>query len=227
MEQRQANAALREGFFIAMSKKGIILYRDLLPTVNKLTDEQAGKLLKIILDYANGNEPVIDDFLIEVVFEPIKQTIIRDSAKYEARCEKNRKNIEKRWNTNVYDGIQPNTKRTNKDKGKDKEKDKDKGRESKDINAHTREDELFDLPWSESGLEDYDTFVAKMKETGDYREYADAGYRVDFKHYHAVISEWAINGGHKKMRWVPFCWGWIRRDRQNGKIQIIKPRIAL
>ena len=37
-------------------KKSFVLYADLAATVHKLSDEDAGKLLKMILNHANGEE---------------------------------------------------------------------------------------------------------------------------------------------------------------------------
>jgi len=73
-------------------KKSFLLYCDLKHTIDKLPNETAGKLLKLILDYANGdfNEP--DDLLLQVVFEPIKQSLIRDLEKYDAKVIRNKEN---------------------------------------------------------------------------------------------------------------------------------------
>jgi hypothetical protein len=73
-------------------KKSFLLYCDLKHTIDKLPDETAGRLLKLILDYANGdfNEPT--DLLLQVVFEPIKQSLIRDLDKYDAKVIRNREN---------------------------------------------------------------------------------------------------------------------------------------
>jgi hypothetical protein len=78
-------------FFIVM-KKSFLLYCDLKHTIDKLPNETAGRLLKLILDYANGdfNEP--DDLLLQVVFEPIKQSLIRDLEKYDAKVIRNKEN---------------------------------------------------------------------------------------------------------------------------------------
>ena len=57
------------------NKKGFILYADINTTVNKLTDEYAGKLFKHILSYVNDEEPTTSDVLLEIAFEPIKQQL--------------------------------------------------------------------------------------------------------------------------------------------------------
>ena len=60
------------------NKKGFILYADINTTVNKLSDEYAGKLFKHILSYVNDEEPTTSDMLLEIAFEPIKQQLKRD-----------------------------------------------------------------------------------------------------------------------------------------------------
>jgi hypothetical protein len=68
---------------MAKDKKGFILYADLIKVVSKLPDETAGKLFKIILNYVNDLEVSIDDLLLEIAFEPIKNQLKRDLVKFE------------------------------------------------------------------------------------------------------------------------------------------------
>ncbi len=99
---------------MAKDKKGFILYSDLIHTINKLTDEQAGKLFKHILEYVNDNNPESDQFT-EVVFEPIKQTLKRDLQKYEGICKRNSENARKRWDATASDRIPKHTKNADSD----------------------------------------------------------------------------------------------------------------
>mgnify|MGYP007071596812 CR=1 FL=1 len=87
---------------MAENKKSFILYCDLLGTISKLPDDQAGKLFKHILEYVNDKDPKIDDnLLLEVAFEPIKQTLKRDlqdwERKREARSAAGKKGMESKW----------------------------------------------------------------------------------------------------------------------------------
>ena len=59
-------------------KKSFILYADLISVVEKLSNEQAGILFKIIMDYVNDKNPDIKDLLMQIAFEPIKQQLKRD-----------------------------------------------------------------------------------------------------------------------------------------------------
>ena len=60
------------------NKKSFILYNDIYETVKLLSNEKSGKLFKIILSYVNDENPVIDDRLLKIAFEPIKQQLKRD-----------------------------------------------------------------------------------------------------------------------------------------------------
>lgn len=73
---------------MAKDKRSFILYSDLLATVSKLTDQKAGKLFKTILEYVNDQNPELDDLLLQVAFEPIKQQLKRDLKDWEHKKEK-------------------------------------------------------------------------------------------------------------------------------------------
>jgi len=73
---------------MAKDKKSFVLYSDLKHTVQKLPDEQAGKLLKHILAYVNDENPTTEDLLVEIAFEPIKQQLKRDLKKFEEKRKK-------------------------------------------------------------------------------------------------------------------------------------------
>lgn len=46
--------------------------------VEKLPDEKAGQLMKIIFQYVNDKNPVVDDLILQIAFEPIKMQLKRD-----------------------------------------------------------------------------------------------------------------------------------------------------
>lgn len=77
---------------MAENKKTVLLYCDLIHTIEKLTDGQAGLLFKHFLRYVNDLDPKTDDKLIDIVFEPIKQQLKRDLKKWENRAETSRNN---------------------------------------------------------------------------------------------------------------------------------------
>ena len=80
---------------MAENKKSFLLYNDLNKTVNKLPNDKAGELFKIILSYVNDENPQVEDLVLDIAFEPIKQQLKRDLVKYENIVERNRNNGKK------------------------------------------------------------------------------------------------------------------------------------
>lgn len=73
-------------------KKSFVLHCDSLRIINKLSDEQAGKLLRKMLSYHDETDYDCDEFVIDVAFEQFKNQFDRDSEKYKKVCERNRVN---------------------------------------------------------------------------------------------------------------------------------------
>jgi hypothetical protein len=72
---------------MAENKKSFILYCDQKGVWDKLDDAQAGRLIKHIILYVNDDNPVAPDFITELAFEPIKQSLKRDLKKWENQQE--------------------------------------------------------------------------------------------------------------------------------------------
>lgn len=68
---------------MAENKKSFVLYCDVIHTISHLSDEQAGRLFKHIAEYVNDKNPVTDDVIINIAFEPIKQQLKRDLIAWE------------------------------------------------------------------------------------------------------------------------------------------------
>lgn len=63
-------------------KKSFVLYADLKLLLDKLPDDDAGKLFKNILDYVNDLNPDPKELIQQIAFEPIKQQLKRDLVKW-------------------------------------------------------------------------------------------------------------------------------------------------
>ena len=68
---------------MAKEKKSFVLYCDLIHTIKKLNNEDAGELFKHILSYVNDENPTTENTMVDIVFEPIKQQLKRDLKKFE------------------------------------------------------------------------------------------------------------------------------------------------
>ena len=75
---------------MAENKKSFVLYSDSQGLVNQLPDDVAGRLLKHIYAYVNDENPISDELLLNVAFEPIKMQLKRDLTKWESQLEQRR-----------------------------------------------------------------------------------------------------------------------------------------
>lgn len=163
-------------------KNKIIIYADWWNQIKELTDEQAGKLFKLIMGYVNDEHPeknLPQGDLMRLLFIPYQSALDRDLATYKAKCEKNRENVNKRWNTNENESIQSNTnayERKNRNTNytdKDNDKDNDNDNDNDILSLHSR----IDARAREKGLSDDDiSFIQKYVEDNEIKEikYLDA-----------------------------------------------------
>lgn len=129
-------------------KKGFVLYCDSAFIFDLLTDQQAGLLFKAIFKFADSGEDTSDqlDQVTRMAFLPIRNYMIRDQAKYEERCEKNRKiavererkkkekkkkknkenQEEKEDSTSVHELAQAYTNGTDRNREREREREKEK-----------------------------------------------------------------------------------------------------
>ena len=66
-----------------MAKDTFILYTEQKEVIDKLSDEQAGKLIKAIYEYVETGEMPILDNVLDLVIIPFKQNLDRNADKYE------------------------------------------------------------------------------------------------------------------------------------------------
>lgn len=67
---------------MAKDKKSFVAYSDWNSTFEKLSDEEAGKLAKMMFSFVSDLKPVAPDRITELLFEPIKNQLERDLEKY-------------------------------------------------------------------------------------------------------------------------------------------------
>jgi uncharacterized phage protein (TIGR02220 family) len=97
---------------MAQDKKSFVLYSDSQGLVNQLPDEIAGRLLKHIYAYVNDENPISDELLLNIAFEPIKMQLKRDLLKWEGSKESKSINGKmgnlKRYNLDIYNDVLSN-----------------------------------------------------------------------------------------------------------------------
>ena len=115
--------------------KSFILHKDSLSILNKLSDEEAGKLFKAIYNFQTQNI-LPTEKMIDCIFEPFLNQFKRDEEKYQNVVERNKINIAKRWN-------KPNTKNTTRKTGIPKDtKNTDSGSKSDSDSDSKNENDL-------------------------------------------------------------------------------------
>jgi hypothetical protein len=103
-----------------MGRDSFILYTQQYESVKLLSLEDKGRLFDAVFQYAiTGEVPANLPAVVAMAFSFIRSTIDRNEKRYNKKCERNRENINKRWegkknkDTNVYERIRTNTIDTN------------------------------------------------------------------------------------------------------------------
>ena len=162
-------------------------YHSMLDATRKLSDAEVGRLFRGLLHYsATGEQPINLHSREEIVFDIFSQQIDREVEKYQAACDRNRRN-------GASGGQSPRVGasggQSRQEKEKEKEKDKDKG--GSNARARTR----FTPPT----VEEVDAYATERGYTGFSAErfvdyYASKGWivgRSPMKDWRAAVRNWA------------------------------------
>jgi hypothetical protein len=152
-------------------KKSFLLYLDTLEILHKLTDEQAGKLLKAFLAYHSGQDFNLDPML-DLVFFSFQAQFERDGVKYNTIVERNRNNGSKGGRPkNPVKAKEPNGLSGNPSKPKKADSDKDSGSDkdsdSESVNKVTNDRfaEFWDLYGKKTDSAKCKTKFARLTKT--------------------------------------------------------------
>jgi hypothetical protein len=176
-------------FFMAKDKKSFLLYADQQSVFKQLPDEIAGQLIKHIFSYVNDENPITDNLIINIAFEPIKLQLKRDLQKYESIRERNSANARMRWDAVASSGIPKDTKNADNDTVTDTDND--------NVNE-TVKSKVFKAPT----LEELKTEFPNL----------------DAQRFHDFYSSkgWMI-GKNKMKDWKAAARNWLSRDTNNSK----------
>ena len=97
---------------MAENKKSFVLYTDSQGLINQLPDDIAGRLIKHIYAYVNDENPITDELLLNIAFEPIKMQLKRDLIKWvdikETKSNSGNLGNLKRYNIDLYEKVLSN-----------------------------------------------------------------------------------------------------------------------
>ena len=218
------------------NKKGVIMYYDVLEQLEDFNDSDFRAIIEAIIKY--DKDKIEPNFTGEkkLAFKFIKLSIDRNNEEYAIKCEKNRENIQKRWNknnTNEYDCIGTNTNDTYKDIDKDIDKDNIKEKKKEKEKSGTslgQSPDIISISNSSSNSISISNSNNKEKKSKEFipptldevKEYASSRDRLDlaqkfFDYYEA--GKWVDGKGNKVKNWKQKFITWEMKDNQPNKKQ--------
>lgn len=182
-----------------MALEYIPFYYSYRKKLEKLSDQEVGRLVRSLLEYGETGETEELTGRESIAFDFIADDINRAKAAYEERCAKNQRNIEKRYarqdDATVYDGIRTNTDvyETYQTKTKTKTKDKPKNNTLPPNGVSDARAKRFTPPT----LDDVSAYVRERGSNVDPQRfldfYASKGWMVGknpMKDWKAAVRTW-------------------------------------
>ena len=171
-------------------KNSFILYTEQKAVIDKLTDEQAGKLIKAIYAHEMGEEYELDNIL-DLVITPFLSSLERNKEKYEKRVETNKKNIAKRWNTNNTNGIDAIPNDTNDTNGNDSDS------VNENVNENDKKENIKRKTFCKPTIEEVKAYCKERNNSVDAEKFCDfyesKGWKVgkeSMKDWKASVRTW-------------------------------------
>lgn len=191
-----------------MALEYIPFYYSYRKKLEKLSDQEVGRLVRSLLEYGETGETEELTGRESIAFDFIADDINRAKAAYDERCAKNQRNIEKRYarqeGTTVYDGIRTNTTVYETYQTKDKTKDKTK-----------------DISLPPNGVSDIRAARFTPPSVDDVSDYVQAqGYHVNAERFVAFYEQkdWMVGKNHMK-DWKAAVRSWETRWKDEHRPQ--------
>lgn len=183
-----------------MAKKdSFVLYTEQKAVINKLSDEQAGKLIKAIYEYVETGEMPELDTVLDLVITPFKTILDKDKAKYEevskARAEAGSKG-----------GKQSKQNETSKSKSKQK-----KQLQTKDSNCNDNDNE-YDNDFKKENIKKKYGENGNVKFTDEEYEKVKTYFPNDYEKRIQNLDDYIQSKGAKYKDFVATLKNWARKE---------------
>lgn len=188
-------------------KKSFVLYFNAWEQWSMLTDEQAGILIKALLNYGKTGEKLeTQDGMVKMAFAFISAQMDMDREKYDETCRKRKEAVRKRWekDTDEYNSIQMDTNDTDNDNVNENDNVNDNGNGNDNVNDNERSAQTTTTINSFPSLEEITAYCTKRKSSVDPERFMDYytanGWIVGNKpicDWKAVVRMWE-RSQHKK-----------------------------
>ena len=183
-----------------MAKKdSFILYTDQKAVLDKLTDEQAGKLIKAIYEYVEtGNMPELDN-VIDLVITPFKTILDKDKAKYEEVSKARAEAGSKGGKTKISKSKQKKQLQTKESKASNcDDNDNEYDNDIKKENIKKKYGENGNVEFTDKKFEEVkeyfpNDYMERIQSLDDYIQSTGKKY----KDYFATLKTWARKDGYK------------------------------
>ena len=189
-----------------MALEYIPFYYSYRKKLEKLSDQEVGRLVRSLLEYGETGETEELAGRESIAFDFIADDINRAKAAYEERCAKNQRNIEKRYarqdDTTVYDGIRTNTDVYETYQTKDKTKDKTKDNSLPPNGVSDTRAKRFSPPT----LDDVSAYIRERGSNVDAQRF------LDFY----TAKGWMV-GKNRMKDWKAAVRTWEKRDFEQNK----------
>lgn len=188
-------------------KKSFILHYDSLSVIDKMSDDQTWKLLRMMKSYHNGNTYTCDDFAVELVFEQFKNQFDRDLEAYNDKCKRNAENWQRWWRPRNPE--KPNGYFENPLKAKKPYKDNDSDNDNKnDKDTSRKKSTTFTAPTIDDVISYFNEKWYREDIAKKAREYYDVANRSD--------SKWnKVRNWKQKMQSV-----WFKEEHEDKSYQL-------
>ncbi len=202
---------------MANKKNSFILYFDQAEMLEALSDEQRGRVFSAVFQYAESGKVSELNQAENIAFIAIKQSIDRDSKKYDEKCRKNARNAEMRWekeDANECERIKEDAKHADSDSDSDSDKENPPKSPQGEKRAETNAvNERFESFWEayprKAGKAAAKKAFLKQK-PGDALIAAMLGAIEAQKR----SEQWTRDGG----QYIPYPATWLNGERWNDEL---------
>lgn len=193
-----------------MALEYIPFYYSYRKKLEKLSDQEVGRLVRSLLEYGETGETEELAGRESIAFDFIADDINRAKAAYEERCAKNQRNIEKRYarqdDMNVYDGIRTNTNVYETYQTKDKTKNKTKNKIKDNLLPPNGVSDTRAKRFTPPTLDDVSAYIRERGSNVDAQRF------LDFY----TAKGWMV-GKNRMKDWKAAVRTWEKRDSEQNK----------
>ena len=198
-------------------RSSFLVYLSYSDSVNLLTDEEAGIILKSMLQYASGEEPFITNGKVQILFSVMKSQYDRDNEKYILTCERRKAAAQKRYDSaNAHNSMQLSQMHaivTDKDKEEEEDKEKDKEEDKDSPKGEIYKNDGAKAPRTRHKYGQYENVLLSDEELEKLKK----EFPFDWEERIERVSSYVAATGKKYKNFLATIRNWANRDKEKQK----------